>query len=418
MKTYPLKSFSDFFWSPLNLSRTTEWVRHIFPLPGSEFWQRDGELQRNLDLILGAIDSSWRFRQLTAEVIDIIQETPNTRSFILRPGAFWQGFVAGQYIPVYLEIDGVLVRRFYSLSSSEQTFEHQGLIGITVREHEQGRLSPQLHRQLYKGSVVRIGQACGQFVLPDYSASLGSDQTLPQKLLMIAAGSGITPMLSMLQSLAGNLPPGFDNCTDKIPSVTLIYYVRTEQDVIAMQRLATLKSTMPGLTVRIHLTSTEGRVSVSQLQNDCLDISSRCLYLCGPEGFMDTVVAHVQALGMERSAIRLESFGAGSVTKSAISTDALAAMKEGRQEASGVVRFTRSGTEALSAGQNTLLELAELAGLKPKHGCRAGICHECTCSTSGGRVVNRLTGELVPEEQQQVQACISIPLGDLAVSNW
>ena len=71
-----------------------------------------------------------------------------------------------------------------------------------------------------------------------------------------------------------------------------------------------------------------------------------------------------------------------------------------------------------ATGEKTLLELAEQAGLKPKFGCRIGVCHECKCTKASGRVMNTLSGELVSEEQTQIQACISIPVGDVEIENW
>ena len=428
MKTYPLSSFTDLIRSPVSFRQMLDQIRHLLPSPSSIFRQDLGGLQQNLDFILGEIDPGFRFRQHTAEVRDIIQETPTTRTFVLKPSIFWKGFVPGQYIPVQLEIDGIWVQRFYSISSSLQTFRHQGLISITVKRQNAGRLSPQLHQQWHRGSVVRIGTATGQFVLASDSASANSAtvstntsapspqralrlNTAPtSKLLMIAAGSGITPILSMLESLA----EAYESEPGGMPSVVMIYHVRNAQEIVAAARLEALTTTIPGFTLRIHQSDREGRVTPEQLQRDCPDLAERQLYLCGPEGFMDSVIAFAMSLGAARSALKLESFGSAR----SISSPQQATDNVNDQDPTSRIRFARSGTEISSSGQHTLLELAELAGLQPKYGCRAGICRECTCSTSGGRVMNRLTGELMPEEQQQVQACISIPLGDLAVTNW
>jgi ferredoxin len=82
--------------------------------------------------------------------------------------------------------------------------------------------------------------------------------------------------------------------------------------------------------------------------------------------------------------------------------------------ADGTLRFTRTGTTApIAAG--TLLEQAEAAGLSPEFGCRMGICHTCTCRKTAGAVRNVLTGEISDEEDEDIQLCVSLPEGDVAL---
>jgi ferredoxin len=82
--------------------------------------------------------------------------------------------------------------------------------------------------------------------------------------------------------------------------------------------------------------------------------------------------------------------------------------------AEGTIRFTRTGTSAPIAG-GTLLEQAEAAGLTPEFGCRMGICHTCTCRKTAGAVRNVLTGEISDEEDEDIQLCVSLPEGDVAL---
>ena len=84
------------------------------------------------------------------------------------------------------------------------------------------------------------------------------------------------------------------------------------------------------------------------------------------------------------------------------------------QAASGTLRFLRSDRVAEIAG-GTLLEQAEAAGLTPEFGCRMGICHTCTCRKAAGTVRNVLTGEVSDEEDEDIQLCISLPEGDVAL---
>ncbi len=82
--------------------------------------------------------------------------------------------------------------------------------------------------------------------------------------------------------------------------------------------------------------------------------------------------------------------------------------------ATGTLRFVRSDQQA-AIGAGTLLEQAEAAGLSPEFGCRMGICHTCTCRKSAGAVRNILTGETSAEEDEDIQLCISVPAGDVAL---
>ena len=86
----------------------------------------------------------------------------------------------------------------------------------------------------------------------------------------------------------------------------------------------------------------------------------------------------------------------------------------GTGAAEGTLRFVHSGRQVpLSAG--TLLEQAEAAGLSPDFGCRMGICHTCTCRKAAGPVRNVLTDEVSDEEDEDIQLCISVPAGDVAL---
>jgi stearoyl-CoA 9-desaturase NADPH oxidoreductase len=80
----------------------------------------------------------------------------------------------------------------------------------------------------------------------------------------------------------------------------------------------------------------------------------------------------------------------------------------------GTIHFSRSG-RSVAAATGSLLEQAEAAGLTPDFGCRMGICHTCTCRKTAGTVRNALTGELSDGEDEDIQLCISVPAGDVAL---
>ncbi|UZE96784.1 ferredoxin reductase [Alkalimarinus alittae] len=363
---------------------------HYMTALAARFWQQEGTLQTYFDFLLTEIDPMFSIKRNAAEVTKIVNETADTKTFILRPSSRWSGFKAGQYINVEVEINGVTLRRNYSLSNAPMIFKEQQLVSITVKKVDGGRVSTHLHERLKVGDILTIGNAAGDFTL-NHSTTV-SPTANP---LFIAAGSGITPVLSMLNEIKEE---------NHQQPITLIYYSNNVPSLIFEKQLHALASSMPNLSFFPHFTESEGYITAQQLLLDCPDISARAIYLCGPHEFMESVKTQSNDLGVAAKNILQESFGVPVLSNIKSSTK-------------GQVSFLNSGKSIASNGDKTLLELAESAGLKPKYGCRSGICHECKCTKNTGRALNKLTGELIPSDQTHIQACISIPVGDLSIDN-
>jgi stearoyl-CoA 9-desaturase NADPH oxidoreductase len=124
-------------------------------------------------------------------------------------------------------------------------------------------------------------------------------------------------------------------------------------------------------------------------------------YLCGPQGLMDSVGA------------AFDSAGIGEQLHTEVFTPP--ALKIDTENAIGQVRFSHSGAEIDNSGK-PLLEQAEDAGLRPEHGCRMGICFSCTKVKTSGCVRNALTGDLSTNPDEEIQMCISVPLGDVEIN--
>jgi ferredoxin len=120
--------------------------------------------------------------------------------------------------------------------------------------------------------------------------------------------------------------------------------------------------------------------------------------VCGPQSLIDATRG-IWAAAPDR--VLAESFSPLALTVTGAAAD-------------GTLRFTRSELTA-SIGEGTLLEQAEAAGLSPDFGCRMGICHTCTCRKTAGAVQNIRTGEVSDEEDEDIQLCISVPAGDVAL---
>lgn len=356
-----------------------------------QFWRSHGTAASYLDFLLSEVDPLWSQKQMRAEIVRIEQETPQCKTFVLRPAQRWSGFEAGQYVNVGVNVAGSWLRRNYSLSLAPDQFVRTGLISITVKQVADGVVSNALCEQASVGDTILISDAIGSFVL---------NHDVTEQRLFIAAGSGITPIIAMLESQLR---------LDPEQAVSLLYDVRCPEDVIFAKRLEQLALRYEHFRYRLHFSATAGYLTQHIIEqsfglSDALKPVSRAVYLCGPEGFMTSVKAHLRALGIQDSDIRQEHFSSPKHNRNAQGT--------------AQVWFEQSGRQIESSDGRTLLELAEQAGLQPKFGCRQGICHECSCARGTGALIDARTGQDIPEDQQVIQSCMAVPVGEVRLTHW
>jgi ferredoxin-NADP reductase len=339
---------------------------------GVEFWLRH-------------LDPLFAVRRVWARVAAVRADTPRVRTLILEPNGNWLGFRAGQHVLVTVEIDGRRLTRAFSLSGAED----DPAPSVTVGRRPAGRVSGWLHEQARPGTVVELSQARGEFLLP-------ADRRLP--LLMVAGGTGITPFLAMLRTL-GTRRDARD--------VVLLYWVPRLADLVAAGELRSLAERLPGLRVRVGCTrepgggDLDGRFSAALLERVVPDFRQRLAYACGPPDLMDAVEEHWRYCGVS-DRLRREWFG------SPRRTTAPAAPVE--------VACERSGRHVRVDGVRSLLEELEAAGLHPRHGCRAGICRQCTCVKASGAVEDLRTGRISEERDEAIQLCLTRARGDVALA--
>ncbi len=352
------------------------------------FWERRGYLQTYLDFILTEINPQLSRLNLNAKVIEVIQETADAKTYVLKPPAHWRSkFQAGMHLQIGVEINGTRVRRTYSFSCAPSDFARSGTIRFTAKRIADGRVSNWLFNNLKPGQLIQIAPASGIFTL---------EQCSDANLLFLAGGSGITPFFSMLNEHL-NEP---DSRT-----FNLIYYCRHQGDVIFAKQLDALQRRHSDrFSLNLVLTDDQGQMNREQLLRDCPDLTERAVLLCGPQGFMDAAQALLKELGVGAECIFQESFG--TPVRLFTATDA----------GTSDVRFTQAGLQVTGDGTKTILELAEEAGLTPKYGCRAGVCHECKCTKRGGQVMDVRSGEVSLSDEEEIQVCISIPVGPVEVN--
>lgn len=339
---------------------------------------------------LSAVEDSLRLlhpmlslTQARARVVRIVHETADTKTFVLQPNALWQGrrtALAGQYVQLQLEINGRQVQRLYSISSAPGARR----FAITVKRQPGGLVSNYLHEQVKVGDVLAVGQPDGSFVLP---------ATLPPKLLLLSAGSGITPVMAMLKNLQARRYQG---------DVVFLHVCRNPGELIFAKRLQAIAAKYPELSVVTHFDDISGRFGPEALQLAVPDLAERSTYLCGPSGLMDAIHQHWQAQAYT-TPLHSERFVAFPLLPS---------------NAPGTpvnVSLASSGKQFVTQGNAPLLVQAENAGLSPKHGCRIGICRSCQCTKRSGTVENLQTGELSSTPNEAIRLCISVARSDVTL---
>jgi ferredoxin-NADP reductase len=325
---------------------------------------------------------------LRGRVLEVRRETVDSATLVIKPGwGFSFDYEPGQYIGIGVLMDGRWRWRSYSLTSSPVTGAEPGTSGratrtitITVKAMPEGFLSSHLVGGLTPGTVVRLAAPQGNFVMPDPA---------PASVLFLTAGSGITPVMSMLRTLVrrnGIGGPGH---------VVHVHSAPTESDVMFGAELAQLADAHDGYQVRLRATRTDGRLDLSRLDDEVPDWRDRQTWACGPEGMLDAAHRQWSAAGIGER-LHLERFAA---TRAAVHGQG------------GTVEFARSGKTATVDAATPLMDAGESVGVRMPFGCRMGICQSCVVALVDGHVRDLRSGA-EHEPGSRIQTCISAASGD------
>ena len=335
-----------------------------------------------VDRYLEFVSPMLTWRETRAKVVSRELQTDRTVTLTLAPTRQWTGHSAGQYVEVSTVVDGVRHRRFFSPANAAQ---RSTVIELTVTAHDEGFISKHLREDVKVGDVLGLGEATGEFQLPAQR---------PERTVLISGGSGITPVISMLRTLAteGHAKP-----------VTLVHYARTADDVPYAAELSALADAEENIDVQFRYTRTAdgGHFTPAHLDG-LVDAEGAQVFLCGPPALMTAVREDMEARGL---ADRLHS--------EAFTLDT-APVIDPNQPITGTVTYSKTEKASENDGR-TILEQAEAAGLSPEYGCRMGICFSCTAVRKTGCTRNILTGELDSEADQQIRICVNSPVGDVDI---
>jgi ferredoxin-NADP reductase len=332
------------------------------------------------DDYLELINPLWSTQELRGRVEHVRREAGNAVTIVIRPGYDWEGHQPGQYLRVGVVVDGVHHWRAYSLTSDPD--RPDGCISITPKLVDTGKVSPYLVREATPGAIVRLGGVEGSFVLPD---------PLPERILFISAGSGITPIMSMLRALHGR---------DALSDVVHLHSARTVNDVIFGDELRALDERHDGFRLHLQRTGEQGRIGPADLDRLCPDWRERSTFASGPGELLDALGEHVEHEGETER-----------LNKERIQPN-LGLSEEGE---GGTIRFLASDTETECEGGTPILVAGEEAGLELPFGCREGVCHTCIGRLCSGRVRDLRNGKLYGQEGEMVRTCINAPGGAVEI---
>jgi ferredoxin-NADP reductase len=343
-----------------------------------------------IEPIAQLIRPNWQSSGCFAQVVNKRIESKLVYSLILKPSKKWPIHIAGQHVSIQVEINGVRYHRIFSISCSPSFFQQSGLIELTIRLQDHGKVTQWMAKNLESGDAIRISEPQGQFTLPLHN----------QPLLLIAGGSGITPFRSFIHQLNAN------NATQDIH---LVYYNQSTTPLF-LTEWQQLNQSMHNFKVSLIDTDVSGLISAEQITDTCPDLIQRTAYLCGPYGLITTSRDILIELGVDSSNIHHELFGPKPISTTKNNTTANL-----DDDLVSQVTFSQSNKKVDDVAQQTLLEVAESAALNPPSGCRMGICHQCKCTKQQGVVYNTLTNTYSDTGTEDIQLCISMAVGDVTL---
>ncbi len=298
-------------------------------------------------------------------------ETADSCSFTLQvPAAQRLRFAArpGQFLTLKVPCGEAALLRCYSLS---QRPDGDGALRIAIKRVSGGRASNWLLDNLQAGDCIEALPPAGVFV----PRSLDSD------LLLLGAGSGITPLMAILQAAL------VEGCG----RVCLFYASHDAASLIFAEELAEWSVRYPErLQLRIWLDAEQGVPSGRAIAERIADWSAADAFVCGPQPFMDAAGAALGELGVDAARIHLERFAAAAPT----------AVPGGRPSRLRVALDGRCHELDVPSGE-VLLEAMEQAGLQPPSACRSGVCAACKCRVLEGSVSMRSNQVLSESEVRQ-----------------
>ncbi len=307
----------------------------------------------------------------------------------------------GQHLIFRSTVNGEDVRRSYSIC----TRSGDASPAVGIKRLDGGVFSGFVHDGLRPGDDIEVTPPTGDF-------TIAPDPSHRNHYVAVAAGSGITPVLSMIRSVLA---------AEAESTFTLVYGNRTGQSVMFLDDLDELKGRYPDRFMLFHVLSREsnnipileGRIDgpkIERMLDTLIDGPSVSgWYLCGPRGMVEDVRAVLAERGIDTARVHDELFYAGEVTASTVAQD---------DEVGSTVRFTLGGrTSTATVAPDGKPILDHVLAIRPDgpFSCRSGACASCRAKVTVGEVVMERNWSLSAEEVAagQILTCQAHPVSEV-----
>jgi ferredoxin-NADP reductase/Fe-S-cluster-containing hydrogenase component 2 len=333
------------------------------------------------------------------KLVEVEEVTHNVKTFRFRPptgGAIPFDYLPGQFLTLHVAPQGIPTRRSYTIASTPTWRDR---IEITVKREPHGLVSRWLHDDLKVGDEVEIEAPSGTFIFSGEQA---------ESIILIGAGVGITPMMSVARYLTETRWPG---------KVALILGFRAPRDYIFRDEIEKLKVRNPNLTVTVTMSDPRdetwagscGRIDAALLTSALRDNANCRAHVCGPPSMMDAVKGTLLGLGVHESQVRTEAFG--TITRNPKAKGARS------NEIAGKIMFQASDTTAAARADTTILDIADEAGVFIDNACRSGTCASCRVKLLSGDVSMAVEDALTDQDKAEgyILACQAKIRGDVKV---
>ncbi|WCD77813.1 FAD-binding oxidoreductase [Pseudomonas sp. TUM22785] len=367
-------------------------AKQALELSGSDFEEVRGEV--------GSTVVQLHPKRLSLEVVEIIDDTPSTKTLRLKASDRkpLPPFQAGQYINLFVEIDGVLTARPYAMSSPPG---ERGHYDLTVKRAKGGFVSSYLLDHVSVGQHLTSSGPMGTF---HHNPLFHGDD-----LVFLAGGSGVAPARSILLDLLGrDLPQRFH----------LVYVNSHVDDVIFEHQLRELAAHHENVRLTEVISrppasyqGLAGRLTRELLQAQLGAVDGKMFYICGPTPFNESCVALLTELGVPRRRIRVEANGAPKSPDQQPGWPAGVALENEVQ-----VTVRGRGSFRSQVGE-PLLNALERNGYFAENACRSGECSLCRVKLLSGPVFNPQEAHLRKSDRDfgWIYSCVAFPTGDIEV---
>ena len=347
------------------------------------------------------VAANWRGH---LRVGSIVTETPNVKTFRLLPSSRDRflpfTFVPGQFLNVAFWIGGARMNRSYSISSSPMQREN---VEVTMKREPRGAVSRHIVDLLKVGDLIEAAGPVGKFTFTGVEAD---------SIVLISAGVGITPMVSITRYLTERSWPG---------DIFFIFTCRTPADFMLGNVVTALQRANPKLHVAVTMTRSEGtdwkgprgRITKELLTQTVPDLAARRIHLCGPLPMMEATKAILAELGVPPDNLKTEQFGAVKPAPAAAETS----LKSTAPATGPLVTFSTNNKSAKIHADQTVLELSEELGIGIANSCRIGTCGVCKVKMTSGEVDQAVQDALDDDDKANgiILACQAKPKSDITV---